>query len=347
MKAFNDLADFSISEIRELITLARRLQEKPEPRALEGKVLSLLFLSPSLRTLISFQSAMARLGGSTFVVSPEMSIHGIESRSGIVMDGAAAEHIREAVPVIASYGDAIGIRAFAQRQNLDDDLNDRKFRELTSLFDVPYINMESAINHPCQSLADWKTMDDLCIAANGGKCVLSWTWHPQPLPFAVPAATVHMAALRGMDVTVLRPEGFDLPEAVMEKARQAAAISGGSVTETSDRSSAMQDCHVVYASSWASTRHYGDKLSEDKIKPPLRDWCIDESWFSNADSHCHFMHCLPVRRGVTVTDSILDGSRSVVIFEAHNRMLVQMALLHQMLSSDQAGTNPPDESLMI
>lgn len=347
MKAFNDLADFSIAEIRELIKLARRLQEKPEPRALEGKVLSLLFLSPSLRTLISFQSAMARLGGGTFVVSPEMSIHGIESRSGIVMDGAAAEHIREAVPVIASYGDAIGIRAFAERQNLEDDLNDRKFRELTSLFDIPYINMESAINHPCQSLADWKTMDDLGIAANGGKCVLSWTWHPQPLPLAVPAATVHMAALRGMDVTVLRPEGFELPEAVMVKARQAAAISGGSVTETSDRSSAMQDCHVVYASSWASPRHYGDKISEDKIKPALRDWCVDESWFSNADSHCHFMHCLPVRRGVTVTDDILDGSRSVVIFEAHNRMLVQMALLHQMLSSDQAGTKPPDTSLMV
>jgi N-acetylornithine carbamoyltransferase len=332
MKAFNDLADFSITEIKELIELSRRLEQKPEPRALEGKVLSLLFLSPSLRTLISFQSAMARLGGSTFVVSPEMSIHGIESRSGIVMDGAAAEHIREAVPVIASYGDAIGIRAFAQRQNLDDDLNDREFHELTSLIDTPYINMESAINHPCQSLADWKTMDDLGIPANKGKCVLSWTWHPQPLPYAVPAATVHMAALRGMDVTVLRPEGYELPEPVMEKARQSAAIGGGSVTETDDRSSAMQDCHVVYASSWASPHHYGDKCSEDKIKPELRDWCVDDSWFGKADSNCHFMHCLPVRRGVTVTDSVLDSPRSVVIREAHNRMLVQMALLHQMLS---------------
>lgn len=333
MKAFNDLADFGIAEIKELIELSRRLELKPEPRALEGKVLSLLFLSPSLRTLISFQSAMARLGGSTFVVSPEMSIHGIESRSGIVMDGVAAEHIREAVPVIASYGDAIGIRAFAQRQNLEDDLNDREFRELTSLIDTPYINMESAINHPCQSLADWKTMDDIGIAANSGKCVLSWTWHPQPLPFAVPAATVHMAALRGMDVTVLRPEGFELPQTIMEKARQAAAISGGSVTETEDRAAAMQDCQVIYASSWASTRHYGDKSSEDKIKPELRDWRVDESWFNDADKHCHFMHCLPVRRGVTVTDSVLDGSRSVVIPEAHNRMLVQMALLHRMLSS--------------
>ena len=332
MNFFNDLADLSIAEIKELIALARRLEDKPEPRALDGKVLALLFLSPSLRTLISFQAAMARLGGGTFVISPEMSIHGLESRSGIVMDGVAAEHIHEAVPVIASYGDAIGIRAFAKRENLDDDLNDREFRELTSLVDTPYINMESAINHPCQSLADWKTMDDLGIPANGGKFVLSWTWHPQPLPFAVPAATVHMAALRGMDVTVLRPEGFELPDAIMDKARQAAKMSGGSVTETDDRSSAMQGSQVIYANSWASARHYGNRSAEDKIKPELRDWCVDEPWFENSTSDCRFMHCLPVRRGVAVTDRILDGPRSTVIAEARNRMLVQMALLHQMLS---------------
>ena len=333
MNFFNDLADFSIAEIKELIALARRLNNKPEPRALEGKVLSLLFLSPSLRTLISFQSAMARMGGGTFVISPEMSIHGLESRSGIIMDGVAAEHIREAVPVIASYGDAIGIRAFAKRENIDDDLADREFRELTSLVDTPYINMESAINHPCQSLADWKTMDDLGIPASNGKFVLSWTWHPRPLPFAVPAATVHMAALRGMDVTVLRPEGFELPDVIMDKARRAAAMSGGSVTESDDRTSAMQGSQVIYANSWASSHHYGNRHAEDEIKPDLQDWRVDEPWFENAASDCRFMHCLPVRRGVTVTDRILDGPRSVVIAEARNRMLVQMALLHQMLSS--------------
>jgi len=272
------------------------------------------------------------LGGGTFVVSPNMSIHGLESRSGIVMDGVAAEHIREAVPVIASYGDAIGIRAFARRESLADDLADREFHEMTSLIDTPYINMESAINHPCQSLADWKTMDDLGIPANGGKFVLAWTWHPQPLPMAVPAATLHMAALRGMDVTLLRPGGFELPDVIMEKARRAAAASGGSVTETDDRSEAMQGSRVVYVNSWASPRHYGNKRTEEVLKRDLRGWCVDESWFGNAASDCRFMHCLPVRRGVTVTDSILDGPRSVVIAEARNRMLVQMAVLHRMLS---------------
>jgi N-acetylornithine carbamoyltransferase len=333
MEFFNDLADFSVPEIEELLALASKLDEKPEPRALEGKVLSLLFLSPSLRTLVSFQSAMTRMGGGTFVVSPNMSIHGLESRSGIVMDGVAAEHIQEAVPVIASYGDAIGIRAFARRENLNDDLSDYAFRELTSLIDTPYINMESAINHPCQSLADWKTMDDLEIPASNGKFVLSWSWHPQPLPLAVPAATVHMAAMRGMDVTVLRPAGYELPDIIMDKARQAAAMSGGSVTETDNRSDAMQGCQVIYVNSWASSGHYGNKCAEEDFKLELREWCIDEPWFDNAANDCRFMHCLPVRRGVTVTDRILDGPRSVVIAEARNRMLVQMAVLHQMLST--------------
>lgn len=163
MKAFNDLADFSNEELHDLLALASRLDRRPEPEALSGKVLAMLFLSPSLRTLASFQAAMARLGGGSFVISPSMSIHGLETRPGIVMDGEAAEHIREAVPVIASYGDAIGIRAFAERRNLDRDLADSDFRSMVSLTDTPWINMESAMHHPCQSLADWKTLDDFEI----------------------------------------------------------------------------------------------------------------------------------------------------------------------------------------
>lgn len=331
MQRFNDLADFSLHELDALLELAGRLDRNPEPRALEGKVLSLLFLSPSLRTLASFQAAMVRLGGGSFVISPDMSIHGLESRDGIVMDGAAAEHIREAVPVIASYGDAIGVRAFAERHKLEDDLADKRFGELAALTDAPLINMESAINHPCQSLADWKTMDDLSIPKQSGRFVLSWAWHPLALPLAVPAATVHMAALRGMDVTVLRPEGFELPAAVMDKARSAAELSGGSVSETADRREAMEGAHVIYAKSWSSTRHYGDRVADQALREELIDWCVDEPWFEPAQPDCRFMHCLPVRRGVVVADRILDGPRSVVIEEARNRMVAQMAVLYRML----------------
>jgi N-acetylornithine carbamoyltransferase len=333
MDTFNDLADFSNDEIAALLELACRLDTHPEPHALSGKVLSLLFLSPSLRTLASFQAAMTRLGGGSFVISPEMSIHGIETRPGIVMDGAAAEHIREAVPVIASYGDAIGIRAFAERRDLAHDMAETEYSALTDLIDTPTINMESAMNHPCQNLADWKTLDDLDIPANGGKFVLSWAYHPRALPLAVPASTLYTAAKRGMDVTVLRPDGFALPDLLMQKASAAAAESGGSVQQTDNRVEAMEDAHVIYAKSWSSTRHYGDKLADEKLRNELLDWCIDEPWFDNAKQDCRFMHCLPVRRGVVVSEPVLDGPRSVVIQEARNRMLAQMAVLHQMLGA--------------
>ena len=331
MRAFNDLADFTNEEIGALLDLANKLDEHPEPEALKGKVLSLLFLSPSLRTLASFQAAMTRLGGGSFVISPNMSIHGLESRPGIVMDGAAAEHIREAVPVIASYGDAIGIRAFAQRKSLEDDLAEKEFKALTDLIETPYINMESALGHPCQNLADWKTLDDYDIPASGGKFVLSWAYHPMALPFAVPASTLYTAARRGMDVTVLRPEGFELPGAVMQKAKYAAEEAGGSIRETDTRAEAMEGTQVIYAKSWSSPKHYGDKIEDQKLRNELDDWCVAEPWFENAASDCRFMHCLPVRRGVVVKDAVLDGPRSIVIHEARNRMLAQMAVLHQML----------------
>lgn len=331
MQAFNDLKDFSDDEIRALLELANRLDETPEPDALKGKVLSLLFLSPSLRTLASFQAAMIRLGGGAFVISPDMSIHGLETRPGIVMDGSAAEHIREAVPVIASYGDAIGIRAFAERKNIENDIDEKEFHALTALVDKPWINMESAMGHPCQNLADWKTLDDYGIPANGGKFVLSWAYHPLALPLAVPASTLYTAARRGMDVTVLRPPGFELPEPVMAKARHAAESAGGSVSESEDRAEAMEGAHVIYAKSWSSTRHYGDKLADQKLRNELDDWCVEESWFENAGQDCRFMHCLPVRRGVVVAEHVLDGPRSIVIHEARNRMLAQMAVLYQMM----------------
>lgn len=331
MKEFNDLADFSSEEIEDLLSLASRLQTNPEPRSLEGKVLALLFMSPSLRTLASFQSAMVRLGGGSFVISPNMSIHGLETRPGIVMDGTAAEHIREAVPVIASYADVIGIRAFAERRSLDEDLADREYNDMRGLCEIPLINMESAITHPCQSLADWKTMDDLGLPRAGGKFVLSWAFHPRALPLAVPAATVHMAAMRGMDVTVLRPEGFALPDSIMQRAQKAAAATGGSLRETEDRGEALSGAHVIYAKSWSSTRHYGDQVQDQDLRAELDDWCVNNSWFESASAECRFMHCLPVRRGVVAADEVLDGPRSVVIQEAQNRLFAQMAVLHRLL----------------
>jgi N-acetylornithine carbamoyltransferase len=327
---FLDLADFSRDEIVDLLALAQRLKDRPEPQALAGKILGLLFLNPSLRTLASFQAGMARLGGSAFVVTPGQGTWQVETRAGAVMNAGAAEHVREAIPVLASYCDALGIRSFAEGKDLATDLAETQFRMMVDLCDKPLINMESAVNHPCQALADWKTMDDLGVPGNG-KFVLSWVYHPRALPLAVPGAAVHMAAQRGMEVVVLRPEGYALPDAIMRKAHAAAAAAGGVVTETSDRRAALEGAHVVYAKEWGSPLHYGDAEAEARARQPLEDWCVRESWFKHARPECHLMHCLPVRRNVAVADEVLDGPRARVIREAANRMTVQMAVLHRLL----------------
>jgi ornithine carbamoyltransferase len=332
MKRFVDLAEFSREEVVDLLALAQRLKDRPEPAAASGRVLGLLFLNPSLRTLASFQAAMSRLGGSSFVITPGQGTWNVELRDGVTMDGAAAEHIREAIPVLASYCDLLGIRAFADGRNLASDLAETQFGVMSALCDKPLINLESAVNHPCQSLADWKTLDDLGVPRRG-RFVLSWVNHPRALPLAVPAAAVHMAAQRGMEVVVLRPEGFALPEVVMERARRAAAASGGSLTDTHDREAALVGAHVVYAKEWGSPVHYGDEAAEADLRRGLAQWCVTEQWFGAAQPDCHFMHCLPVRRNVAVADHVLDGPRSRVIAGAANRMTVQTAVLHRMLGA--------------
>ncbi len=331
MKTFLDLADHPREVVLELLALAGRLERQPEPQALAGRVLGLLFFNPSLRTLASFQAGMARLGGSSFVITPGSGTWQFETRLGAVMNGDRAEHVREGLPVLASYCDALGIRSFAEGRDLAADLAELGFKAMAELVDKPLINMESAVNHPCQALADWKTMEDLGVP-QGGKFVLSWVNHPRALPLAVPAATLHMAAMRGMEVVVLRPEGYAMPAQLMDKARRAAAASGGSVRETNDRREALQGAQVLYAKEWGSPLHYGDAQAELALRAKQTGWCVDESWFTGARDDCRVMHCLPVRRNVAIADEVLDGPRSIVQREAYNRMPAQMAVLHRLLS---------------
>ncbi|HJS22658.1 MAG TPA: N-acetylornithine carbamoyltransferase [Steroidobacteraceae bacterium] len=330
MQRFVDLADFNREEILDLLAHARTLHERPQPRALQGRILGLVFFNPSLRTLASFQAGMQRLGGNTIVITPGQGTWQLETRTGVAMSGAAAEHVREGIPVLASYCDALGVRAFAEGKDLAADLADTQFAAIGAACTKPFINLESAINHPCQALADWKTLDDLGVPTRA-KFVLSWVYHPRALPLAVPSAVVHMAALRGMDVTVLRPEGFALPPQIMDKARAAARSSGGSVAETSDRDAALRGAHVIYAKEWGCTTRYGDSEADAELRAGLGDWCVRPGWFEQAAPDCRFMHCLPVRRNVAVTDEVLDGPRSVVQPQAFNRLTTQMAVLHRML----------------
>jgi len=331
VRRFLDLADFERVEIVDLLALAQSLVDTPQPRALAGKILGLVFLNPSLRTLASFQAGMARLGGASFVITPGQGSWQLETRLGALMNGAAAEHIREGIPVLASYCDVLGVRAFAAGRNLAEDLEEGLFRQIDALCDKPLVNLESAVNHPCQALADWRTLDELEVP-DRGKFVLSWVYHPKALPLAVPAATLHMAAMRGMEVVVLRPDGFALPDEIMAKARAAAALSGGSVAETADRRAALAGADIVYAKEWGSTRPYADVEADARLRAELMHWCVRETWFADAAAGAKLMHCLPVRRNVAVADEILDGPRAVVKLEAFNRLVVQMAVLHRMLA---------------
>jgi ornithine carbamoyltransferase len=332
MKRFVDLGDFEREEVLSLLEVARRLERQPEPHALAGKILALLFFNPSLRTLASFQAAMARLGGTSFVINPGHGSWQLETRPGVVMDGAAAEHVREGIPALACYCDALGIRIFAEGRNLESDLAETTFNSMAELIDKPLINLESALNHPCQALADWKTLDDLAVP-RGGRFVLSWAWHPRALPLAVPAAALHMASLRGMEVIVLRPEGFALPAPVMERARRAAAAAGGSVRESASREEALERADVLYVKEWGATACYGDPSGDARLRGTLRSWCVRNDWFARAAPECRVMHCLPVRRNTAIADEVLDGPRSAVQREAANRLSVQMAVLLELLKS--------------
>ncbi len=317
--------------LREIAALARHLKEHPEPDALRGKVLGMLFLNASLRTQASFQAAMARLGGGSFVLSPDRFIHQLELDPDAVMDADAAENIAEAIPVLAGYADVLGVRAFARQRSLAEDLADPVFERIRELVGKPFLNLESATRHPCQAISDWRTLDELEIPP-GAPFTLAWANHPRPLPLAVAADTLRMAALRGMEVTVLRPEGYALPEPVMETARRLAGESGGSVRETEDIAGGMEGARVLYAKSWASTAHYGDREADLERRRELGEWTVDEPWFARAHPECRFLHCLPVRRGVVVTREVIEGPRSEVLRQAENRMWAQMAILHRMLS---------------
>jgi N-acetylornithine carbamoyltransferase len=330
LKNFLDLSDLSDERLAFVLRLACDLERSPRQNLLSGRTVALLFMNPSLRTLASMQAGIRQLGGDSVLIQPGAGSWKLELRDGVVMDGEAVEHVREAIPVLAEYADALGVRCFAEGRDLDTDLSDSVIQKMAALFPKPFVNLESAVSHPCQALADYKTLDDLEIPRDG-RFVLSWAYHPKALPYAVPASALQMAARRGMQVTVLRPEGYDLPQKVMDRAREIAGQNGASIQVTSDRAAAMDGAHVLYAKSWAAPEFYGRPAEESVLRAPLRDWCVAESWFATALPDAKFMHCLPVRRNVKVADEVLDGPRSVVIRQAGNRLHAQKALLVEML----------------
>ena len=278
---------------------------RPEPQALAGKVLALLFFNPSLRTLASFQSGMARLGGSSFVISPGQGTWLLETREGVVMDGAAAEHVREAIPVLASYADALGIRSFAGGTDLAADLADTTFHAMAAVCpraaDQPGVGGQpplpgaGRLEDDGRPAACRRGAGSSSSPGPGTRSRCRWPCRPRPSTWR---------RCGGWTSPCCGPRGSACRAPVMAQARSGAPeLSGGSVRETADRREALEGAHVIYAKSWTSPLHYGNPEAEAAFRAGLRDWCVGDDWFATAAPDCRFMHCLPVRRNVVVKDS--------------------------------------------
>jgi len=324
VKEFHHLGLLPAGEVQALVARAGELARGAAARRFPGRALGLLFLAPSLRTQASMQRAASSLGLDLVQLSGAGS-WSLETRDRAVMDGAAAEHVREAAAVLGQFVDLLGVRAFPSGKDLARDWEDSILEGFRRFAGIPVVNLESTRWHPCQALADWQTLDELEVPRRG-KLVLSWTFHPKALPHAVPDSVLTMAVQRGMEVVLLRPPGFDLHPDVMAEAERLAAVSGGSVEATEERD-ALEGAHVLYAKSWGSLTAWGDPRAEAALREPHRSWCVDESWFRAARPGARFLHCLPLRRNVVARDEILDGPRSAVVLQARNRLHAGTAVL--------------------
>lgn len=327
MKGFLSTADLSPDELRALIDKASRFKSgETRDRPLEGRSVALVFLNPSLRTRASMQIAIFELGGHPVVLEPGAGSWAIEFSDGAVMDGDEAEHVREFVGVLERYVSAIAIRCFAGMKDFERDRLDPVLSAIADAANVPVINLESAMHHPCQALADMMTIGE--ELGNGRKKVLlTWAWHPRSLPMAVPNSFAVASAQMGHDLRIACPGGYELDEAVIEEVRRFTRSEGGSLEIVNDPESAYEGVGAVYAKSWGSRFYYGDAEAEAVAKAELRaEWRVDGAKMSRTDSGI-FLHCLPVRRNVVVTDEVIDSNRSAVIGQAENRLHTAKAVL--------------------
>lgn len=325
MKVFYNLAEETTETVAGLVDAASRFRREPLADVLTGKQFALLFLAPSLRTRCSFEVAIRQLGGGVTVLEPSM-FYGLELRDGVRMDGEAAEHVREAMPVLSRFYSGLGLRSMADGRDRHEDLGDARFAQFCRHASVPVFNMESAMFHPCQALADLLTIRELVGRLQGVRLTLTWAPHPRPLPTAVPNSVLLAASQMGMRVTLARPEGFGLDESVLAHASELALGAGGELTVTADQAAAVEGAEILYAKSWGALMRYESPDAEQRLRESLGSWQVDESLMNRAPD-AYFMHCLPVRRNVVVADAVIDSPRSAVVEQAENRLHAQKAIL--------------------
>jgi N-acetylornithine carbamoyltransferase len=334
LKNFLSTHDLSRDQLNQLIGVALRFKEGGNnSKPLAEKSVALVFFNPSLRTRASMQIGVHELGGHAVVLEPGGTSWTLEHRNGAVMDGDKTEHIAEFVRVLGRYCEAIGVRTFAALKSWDEERTDPILNAFAQYSEVPIINLESAMHHPCQALADMMTIREK-LGTERKRVVLTWAWHPKPLPMAVPNSFALAAAQMGHDLVIAYPTGYDLDEELMETITQRAAAAGGGVQVTKNIEAAFDGANVIYAKSWGAKQFYGNPEDDLAARAQYRDqWIVDEQKMARTNNGI-FMHCLPVRRNVIVTDGVIDSPASVVIDEAENRLHIQKAILSSLLGKE-------------
>ena len=313
--------------VKDLGNLQEALQEAMEIKADRykyqelgrNKTALLIFFNNSLRTRLSTQKAAMNLGMNVIVLDVNQGAWKLETERGVVMDGDKSEHLLEAIPVMASYCDIIGVRSFATFESREDDYNEKILEQFIQYSGKPVFFMESATVHPLQSFADLITIEEY-KERKRPKVVLTWAPHPKALPQAVPNSFAEWMNAADVNFVVTHPEGYELdPQFV------------GDAKVEYDQMKAFEGADFIYAKNWSCpgvTRpeDYGKILSKDM------SWTVSERQMA-VTNNAHFMHCLPVRRNMIVTDDVIESPRSLVIPEAANREISATVVLKRMLES--------------
>ena len=279
-----------------------------------NKTLLMVFFNNSLRTRLSTQKAALNLGMNVIVLDVAHGAWKLETERGVIMDGDKSEHLLEAIPVMGSYCDVIGVRSFARFESKEDDYNEMILNQFIQYSGKPVFSMEAATRHPLQTYADLITIEEH-KKKERPKVVMTWAPHPNALPQAVPNSFVEGMELAGYDFVIANPEGYDLaPEFV------------GNAKVTHNQDEALEGADFVYAKNWSSYEQYGQVLSRD------RSWTVSAEKMA-LTNNAFFLHCLPVRRGMIVTDDVIEAPTSLVIPEAANRVVSAQTVLKEILRS--------------
>ncbi|MBC8156041.1 MAG: N-acetylornithine carbamoyltransferase [Bacteroidetes bacterium] len=314
------MTDFiSLADVTDMDALIRSgLDAKQNPFADQhlgkNKTIGLIFFNASLRTRLSTQKAAQNLGLNVMMMNVGQDSWGLEMEEGVLMNGDKAEHVREAAAVIGRYCDIIGIRAFAELKDRATDYREQVMNQFKTYANVPIVNLESATRHPLQSLADCITIEEARTGlATRPKVVLTWLPHFKALPQAVANSFSEWMNQRDVELVVTHPEGYELaPEFV------------GDARVTHNQNEAFAGADFIYGKNWSSYTHYGQVLTQDP------SWAVTMAKM-DLTNNGRFMHCLPVRRNLKVSDAVLDSPRSLVIEQAANREWSAQAVLKEIL----------------